>query len=209
MRRLNGKNQREQVSDTAVREVAGGGVDLKSGWKELVVKTTKRRPTAALRAARQKAKTGRSRRVPSRSPETIIALDERDSDSSDGPHPGDGDPDRDWPDGIPIKPGKKPQPPTGTEIELAWWLSKAVIEGDINELNQFQRAVKTIKRIEETGPVNRARALAILFICRFTIETNFLPTRRVVKAALRKMNCKIQWSDNGVTDKRFWRAPIL
>ena len=222
----------------------------------------------------------------------IIALDERDPNSPDGPHPGNGDPDRDWPDGIRIEPSKKPQPPSGTEIafdpryiplsavqrrirrelirpwvvgpdrvmivadpyvaailrrqeeqeiaylealratygkaadwriavcleakrdvqvrnELAWWLSNAVIEGDANELKQFQQVVKTIKRIEETAPVNRAKALAILFILRFKIENGFLPTRPIVKAALVKMNCKVRWSANGVTDKRFWTGPIL
>ena len=75
--------------------------------------------------------------------------------------------------------------------ELAWWLAKAVVEGDADELMRFQQAVKTIKQIEKTAPVNRAKALAILFVLRYRMKREtwapwpaLLPTEAQVRQYL-------------------------
>jgi hypothetical protein len=68
--------------------------------------------------------------------------------------------------------------------ELASWLSKVVIERDDDELMRFQQAVKTIKRIEETGPAKRPKTLALLFVLRCWFERQGLPTEPQVRQFL-------------------------
>ena len=93
--------------------------------------------------------------------------------------------------------------------ELAWWLSKAAIEGDADELMRFQQAVKTIKAIEETAPAKRPKALALLFVLRRWFESQGLPTEAQVRQFLIRAGIPLSSEGRKNEARDIFNGPIL
>lgn len=76
--------------------------------------------------------------------------------------------------------------------ELGQWLSRCAMSGESEELDAFSKAVESVSRAEELGPVNRKFVCGLLFVLRCQIETGCLPPQNKVRQYLKKIGFVVE-----------------
>lgn len=76
--------------------------------------------------------------------------------------------------------------------ELGQWLSWCAVSGESAELDVFSKAVESVSRAEEVGPVNRKFVCGLMFVLRCQIETGCLPPQNKVRQFLKGLGFVVE-----------------
>lgn len=76
--------------------------------------------------------------------------------------------------------------------ELGQWLSRCAVSGGSEELDAFSKAVESVCRAEEVGPVNRKFVCGLMFVLRCQIETGCLPPQNKVRQFLKELGFVVE-----------------
>lgn len=91
--------------------------------------------------------------------------------------------------------------------ELGQWLSRCAVSGESKELDAFSKAVESVIRADEVGPVNRKFLCGLQFVLRWHIETKSLPTQARVRGFLKKIGMLVDDRKNEARD--LFKGPIM
>lgn len=93
--------------------------------------------------------------------------------------------------------------------ELGAWLGAVAASGNQDEFSAFAAAMKRVCLCDETGPTNRKRLMAILFVLRCWTKRNGLPTQAGVRDFLKQKGFETEGDTRKNEARDFFTGPIL